>query len=95
MAAYFVAELTVIDPDLFERYKPLAEAAIKSMGGEYIVRGGDRSVVEGTVAGSRTVILKFENVDAIHQWYNSDVYAPALKMRLESTIATAYIVDGL
>ncbi len=40
MPTYVIVELSVVDADRYEVYKPLAEASIAAYGGTYKVRGG-------------------------------------------------------
>src|SRR5258708_12441916 len=40
MAGYLIAEVEITDLEAYERYRPLAAAAIARHGGKYIVRGG-------------------------------------------------------
>lgn len=47
MPAYIIAEIEVTDPVLYERYKPLAAAAIVAAGGRYLVRGGETVARKG------------------------------------------------
>ena len=95
MAGYVIADVDVTDPELFAEYGKLVSATVEQYGGKYLARGGDVVVLEGDRTAHRTVIIEFESFDRAKEWYHSDDYAPALKMRLESANSNVLIVDGV
>ena len=94
MAGYVIADVEVTDPELFAEYRKLVSATIDKYGGKYLARGGDSEVVEGDWTPHRTVVIEFESMDRAREWYHSEEYAPALKMRLDSANSSVIIVDG-
>ena len=94
MAGYVIADVDVTDPELFAEYRKLVSATVEQYGGKYLVRGGDMEVAEGDWAPTRAVVIEFESFERAKEWYHSDDYAPALKMRLESANSSVIIVDG-
>ena len=95
MAAYLIARVNVHDPDGYEAYKTKASAAITAHGGQYLVRGGTLEVLEGQDAGGRLVIVKFADMETARNFYNSDAYQEAVKLRAPVSDGTFVIVDGL
>ena len=47
MSAYVVVQITVKDPEVYDRYKTLAPQAIAAYGGRYLLRGGSVETLEG------------------------------------------------
>jgi uncharacterized protein (DUF1330 family) len=94
MAGYYIAQIDVNDLERYEEYKKLAGAAIAAHGGEYVVRGGEQTHLEGAPPRSRVVILKFETVEAAKTWFNSEEYAPAHKIRSEAANSDSFIIEG-
>ena len=94
MAGYVIADVEVTDPELFAEYRKLVSATIDKYGGKYLARGGESMVVEGDWTPHRTVVIEFESMDRAREWYHSEEYAPALKMRLDSANSSVIIVDG-
>ncbi len=94
MAGYVIADVDVTDPELFAEYRKLVSATVEQYGGKYLVRGGEFVVAEGDWTPTRTVVIEFESYERAKEWYYSDEYAPALKMRIESTNSSVIIVDG-
>jgi uncharacterized protein (DUF1330 family) len=84
MSAFVIVELSVNDPDTYERYKELATASVAASGGAYRVRGGKIELVEGEAVTDRFVVLEFPDMDAARDWYNSPEYQAALPLRRAS-----------
>ncbi len=94
MPAYLIANIEVTDPEGFERYRAAVPAVIAAHGGRYLVRGGEKHAVEGSLPLNRLVILEFPSMAAAQAFYASPDYAPLLKLRLDSTKSDVVLVDG-
>jgi uncharacterized protein (DUF1330 family) len=81
MTAYVIAETEITDPERFERYKAASPSSVAAGGGRFLVRGGELAVLEGDWQPSRLVMLEFENLQAAKQWYESELYQEAKKLR--------------
>jgi len=95
VAAYVIYQGEVTDPERYEQYKEKGRASILAAGGKYVVRGGDVEVLEGEPPAGRTVVLEFPTKQAAVDWYRSDAYSEARKMREGAAIARMYVVDGV
>ena len=95
MAAYVVYQGDVIDPQRYEEYKTRAGPSIAEAGGRFLVRGGDVEVLEGDPPPSRTVIVEFPTTQAALDWYRSDAYTEARKIRERAARAQMYVVEGI
>jgi uncharacterized protein (DUF1330 family) len=95
MAGYIIVELDVTDPEKFEEYRKLVPPVIEMYGGEYIVRGGETQVLEGDWDPKRIVVLKFESVQRVMEFMNSEEYAPVKQIRLDSANSNVLVVDGV
>ena len=78
MAAYFIAQYVVNDPELYGEYQAAAAKTIAASGGELIAFDIAAETIEGTPPGPQTVILKFESSEAAKAWYESKDYQAAL-----------------
>ena len=94
MTAYVIYQADVLDPEQYAKYRERSPAAVAAGGGEFIVRGGEIDVLEGDAPLGRTVVLRFESMEAARAWYDSDVYVEARALRAGAVRANAYIVDG-
>lgn len=93
-ACYLIAQIDVRDPDLYEQYRPLAAASIAKHGGEYIVRGGEVTLLEGEGPYPRIVVLKFPSKEKALAWYRSEDYAKAIRIRLKASTGRSFLVEG-
>jgi uncharacterized protein (DUF1330 family) len=94
MAAYFIVDLEVTDPALYETYRPLAAASVARHGGRFLVRGGACDTLEGGWSPKRIVVLEFPSREQALGWYRSDDYAEPLKLRLRAAKSRAILVEG-
>lgn len=95
MPAYVILDITVTDPDLFEKYKALAPATIAVFGGKYLARGGKAEALEGDWTPNRIVILEFDSSATARAWLNSPEYREALALRHKAAISQTIVVEGV
>ncbi len=95
MAVYAVVNVQVTDPARYAEYREKAPATIARYGGKYLARGGEVEVLEGDWNPQRLVILEFESMERLHEWYNSPEYAPLKQLRSEATVTEFVVVEGL
>jgi uncharacterized protein (DUF1330 family) len=95
MSAYVIVDIVVTDPTAYEQYKQLAAASIARHGGKYIARGGRTEVLEGDWAPNRIVILEFESVDRVKEWFDSPDYQEARRIRGPVSTAKLLVTEGL
>ena len=96
MAAYAVVNVRVTDPVRYEEYRSKVPATIASYGGRFLVRGGALEVLEGEWDPERLVVLEFESIGRLREWYDSPEYAPLKQLRQEAAAATQLVVvEGL
>lgn len=72
-----------------------AKLAGKTMGAAKVLAFGPATeTLEGEWHGSQTVLLEFESVDAAKEWYYSDEYQAAAKLRQAAADCNGVIVAG-
>jgi uncharacterized protein (DUF1330 family) len=94
MQAYVVSDETTTDEAMIAEYRSQVPATLVPFGGEFVVRGGTMTVVEGEWLHSRVVIIAFPSRAAAEGWYNSPAYQKILPLRHNSAIGNFVIVDG-
>ena len=52
MSGYFIARISVRDPEAYEAYQAKATATTETYGGRYLVRGGADGIAGGKLGGS-------------------------------------------
>ncbi len=95
MAAYFIAQYVVNNPDLYREYQAGAGPTIQASGAELVAFDVAAETIEGTPPGPQTVIIKFESTEAAKAWYNSDEYQAVVGKRLEATEGFAVISQSM
>ncbi len=94
MKAYVIVEETVHDQATFDTYRRQVPATLREFGGEFIVRGGTLTVLEGEWPYPRVAVIAFPSRAQAEAWYKSPAYQKILPLRLASTSANFIIVDG-
>ncbi len=95
MSAYWVtAYRSISDPDKVAAYAVLAGPAIEAAGGTFVARGAAARAFE---AGQleRTVIIRFDSVEAAVAAHDSPGYQEALQALDGGAVRDLRIVDGV
>ena len=91
--AYWIAHVTVTDPDQYKHYAGDAPVAFKKYGAVFLARGGASEQMEGKgrprECGGRILSLQ-----AARDCYNSAEYQAARAKRLGAGEADIVIVEG-
>jgi len=95
MPAYLVADVEVIDRDLYDEYRKGVPATVAAFGGRFLVRGGATQTLEGDWSPKRAVVLEFPDVAALRRWYDSPEYAPLLALRKRAARSSLVVMDGV
>lgn len=95
MAAYVLADITILDPSIYEDYRRQVPAVIEKYGGRYLVRGGASEVFEGDWPPNRVIVLEFPDMDALRRWYQSDDYQALLRIRQRAARSNLIAVEGV
>ncbi len=94
MKAYWIAHVTVTNPDAYTGYQALAPAAFAAHGARFLARGGAHEVMEGP-SHERHVVIEFPNLQAAKACYASAEYQAAKARRDGAATAHVVIVEGL
>ena len=95
MPAFFIAQYTVNNADVYAEYSAGAGPTLAQYGGELVAFDVAAESVEGTAPGPQTVIIKFEDTDAAKKWYNSPEYQAVVGKRLEATSGYSVISQAM
>ena len=94
MKGYWIAHVTVTDPDTYKNYADAAPDAFKKYNARILARGGRHKQLEGD-GHARNVVIEFNSFEDAVACYNSDEYQSARKHRLNAGIASIVIVEGV
>jgi uncharacterized protein (DUF1330 family) len=93
MPGYWIARVTVTDPDIFKNYVEISTGVVSSYGGKYLTRGGKYKQMEGKEY-ERNVIVEFPSFEAAEDCYNSKEYSVALDHARKSCDWELVVVEG-
>jgi uncharacterized protein (DUF1330 family) len=89
---YVIITEDIKDPAGMAEYGKLAS---QTMGNAKVLAFGPAvEALEGQWHGTQTVLLEFESVEAAKQWYYSDEYQAAAKLRQAAADCNGVIVSG-
>lgn len=94
MKGYWIAHVTVTDPDNYKIYAEAAPEAFKKYNARILARGGRHEQLEGD-GHARNVVIEFDSFEDAIACYNSAEYQSARKHRLDAGIASIVIVEGV
>lgn len=94
MRAYVIVDITIKDPQIYEHYKKLTPASIAAYDGKFVVRGGRTINMEGDWKPERIVVAEFPSVERAEEWWHSEGYEQAKKIRHASADTRMIIVEG-
>lgn len=94
MTAYWIAHVTVTDPQAYARYRDLAPAAFARYGARFLAQGGTAEVLEGE-AHARHVIIAFPDLATARACYASAEYQAARAARRGAATVQVVIVEGV
>ncbi|TFV59769.1 DUF1330 domain-containing protein [Mycobacterium sp. PS03-16] len=90
---YILITEDVKDPAGMAEYGKLASQAMA--GSTLLSFDAKPELLEGQWHGTQTVLLEFESVEAAREWYHSDAYQEALKLRQAAADCNGVILHGL
>jgi uncharacterized protein (DUF1330 family) len=93
MKGYWIAHVTVTDPDQYKFYAEGASVAFGKYDARILARGGKYRQLEGQ-GRPRNVVIEFSSFDQAIACYNSPEYQEAKAKRAVAGIAEIVIVEG-
>ncbi|MBO9475282.1 DUF1330 domain-containing protein [Shimia sp. R10_1] len=90
---YWVANVTVSDPEAYSDYQALAPEAFQKYGARFLARG-EAETLEGQ-RWQRRVIIEFDTIEQARACYNSKEYRLAREKRASACQADIALIQGL
>lgn len=91
--AYWIAHVTVTDPEPYAIYAAGATDAFRRHGATVLARGGAFHALEGD-SHPRNVVVEFPSMQAALDCYHSPQYQAAKPHRKDAGVANILIVEG-
>ncbi|MFC5190737.1 DUF1330 domain-containing protein [Algoriphagus aquatilis] len=92
MSAFILGEVDIHNMEVYEDYKKLTPGSLEPFGGKFVIRGLPIEALEGEWKHDRLVLLEFPNREKALEWYNSETYQEAKKIRKKASSANFFIV---
>jgi uncharacterized protein (DUF1330 family) len=92
--AYWIAHVTVTDPDQYKFYATDAGPVFKEFGATILARGGTHHILEGN-GRPRNVVIEFPSLKAALDCYHSPAYQAARAKRIGAGEADIVFVEGV
>lgn len=84
MPAYFIANYTVTNAEMYREYQDKAMPSIIASGAKVLVVGHSDAISEGEPQ-AQTIVLEFESLEVAKNWYNSPEYQAIIDLRLNAS----------
>lgn len=91
--AYWVASVDVNNPELYKEYVRGNAAAFRKYGAKFLVRGGEKEIMEGRLR-DRMVVIEFKDYATAMACYRSAEYSAAMAYRKESAFSDVAVIQG-
>jgi uncharacterized protein (DUF1330 family) len=92
---YFIAEISVTDPETYAVYLRKVRDTVENHGGRYLARGGTVVPIGGGWHPERLVVIEFPSFDRMNAWLSSEEYRALAPLREASAQSRAAAVEGL
>ena len=94
MPVYLIIDIAIIDQEVYAEYVEQVAGVVEKYGGTYLVRGGEVFPVAGDWHPERIVIVEFESLEQVQEFYASPEYLALAPLREESSSIRAVITEG-
>jgi uncharacterized protein (DUF1330 family) len=97
MAVYVMIDVSLRSEAARSNYATYVEKVrpiVEKHGGRYLARGGKITPIAGGWNPQRVILIEFPSSDHVNQWWNSPEYRAIARLREDSTVARAILVDG-
>jgi len=95
MAGYLLAMIEVTDPERYAKYMAETPGIIAKFGGRFVVRGGEKVTLEGPDENRRLALIEFPSLERVREFYNSEDYQEAKRLREGAAKVSIIAVEGI
>ena len=95
MAGYIIAMIEVTDPEQYKKYMAETPGVIARFGGRFIVRGGEKTTLEGPEENRRLAVVEFPSLARAKEFYNSADYQEVKSLREGAATVSITAVEGV
>jgi len=95
MSAFLLCDVEVKNRDKLMEYLRLSENTLKPYGGKFHAQAGDIEVIEGCWNPKIIIIAEFPSMEKAREWYHSEEYSQALKVKPHAIDRNMILTKGL
>lgn len=97
MPAFMIADVNVTDMQKYANsgYLENTPRISAQYGGRYRARGGEMHALEGGWEPARVIVIEFPSLEKLLAFYNSEEYAPWIKVRQSLSDSKIIAIDGI
>ncbi len=92
---YVIAEVEVNDTAAFAKYAEQVPGTLAPFNGQYVVRAGKITPVEGDAPKQRFIVIGFDSAEKAKAWEDSPAYEAIKPIRHASAKSRVFIVEGV
>ena len=92
--AYIIADVHTTNPEQMGQYREWSAKAIAEHGVKVLSRGGAIEVLEGAWQPKRMVLFEFDSMAQARDYYHSQAYAAARKVREGAGVVNMIILEA-
>ena len=94
MPVYLIADIEVVDAEVYAEYVEKVPEVIHEYGGHYLVRGGNAATLSGHWDPERIILVEIQTVERLQECFGSTEYLELAPLREQSTISRSIVVEG-
>ena len=79
--AYVIGQITIKNVEKWSEYRNKVPATLEPFGAELVFRGKLHCVLAGDHAHTDTVVIRFPDLQAVHDWHASPAYQALIPLR--------------
>ncbi len=94
MPVYLIIDVIINDPEVYEGFVARVPAVVEKYGARYLARSGEVSTMVGDWRPERIVLIEFESIEQVQEFFASPEYLALVPLREQSAATRAIIVEG-
>ncbi|MGA9755512.1 MAG: DUF1330 domain-containing protein [Desulfobaccales bacterium] len=94
MPVYLIIDINIIDQEVYAEYVEQVPAVVEKYGGTYLVRGGEVFTLAGGWKPERIVLVEFDAIDQVQEFFTSSEYLALAPLREQSSTSRAIVVES-
>jgi uncharacterized protein (DUF1330 family) len=95
MKTYLIADIEVLDANVYADYIKAAQPIVLEHGGRYLVRGGKAVPMAGDWNPTRMLVIEFDSLVQLRSCFSCEAYQRVAPLRLASTRSRSVVVEGV